>query len=129
MFGIGTAISTVLGLAKESFAYLNKKQDVGLEKYKIDGIVKTELIQADVEISKINSRRIVDQFVYLGFRICTYLVIFPTALWFACGMYDSTFRNLLPDYMTWRTLELPADMKIMAGAALTYILGVKVFGK
>lgn len=122
-------VSAILGLAKEGLSFLNKKQDVDLEKYKVDGVVKTELIQADTDMFRARTARIVAQFTYFGFRLCTYLVIFPTAVWFAVGMYDSTFRNLLPDYMTWRTLELPTDMKVTAGLVFTYLLAEKWINK
>lgn len=114
-FGIGAIVSGVTGLFKEGIAYLNKKQDVALEKYKVDGNFDEAHVRTIGMVAAARASDTVDRW---GRR----LFIYPTGIFYAFTMYDSTFRNILPDWMTWRTLELPADMKWVMMSVVGYLL-------
>lgn len=104
---IGTLISEIA-------SYFRKIEDSKLEKYRIDGNYDIAHIQALAEIAKARNTDIVD-------RWGRWLFIFPTGIYYAAVLYDSTFRNLLPDY-TWRILALPEEFKYWAGAVIGYLL-------
>lgn len=103
MFGI----SAILGLAREGLAFFNKQADVGLEKYKVDGTVNIAAMQADAEIAKARAGLATAGMAHAGERWARYLFIYPVGIWFALAMYDSAFRNILPDILTWRVLAPP----------------------
>ena len=115
MFGIPWAINALLGLAKEGMTYLNKKQDVALEKYKVDGEYDSTRIKTIGAVAIARATDVVDRW---GRR----LFIYPTGVYYALTLYDSAFRNILPAWMTWRTLELPEDFKYVMMAVVGYLL-------
>lgn len=105
---VGKVVDAVAG-------YFQRRQEVALEKYKIDGQFDMAQIQALAEVAKARATDTVDRW---GRR----LFIYPTGIYYAAVLYDSTFRNLLPSNWTWRVLELPPDFKYWAGAVVAYLL-------
>jgi hypothetical protein len=92
-------------------AYLTKKQDVDLEKYKVDGTVDVAAISAETEIVKARAALVAalkdDPVLRWGRR----LFIYPVGVWFALIVYDSAFRNILPKGWTWTVLALPQNLE------------------
>lgn len=122
MFGIGSVISAVLGFFNKGFDYLNKKQDVALEKYKVDGSYDETHIKTLGMVAAARAADVVDRW---GRR----LFIYPTGVYYALTLYDSTFREVLPAWATWRTLELPADFKWVMMSVVGYLLVQTVRGR
>lgn len=108
-------IPNILGLGKDLFAYLNKKQDVDLEKYKVDGQLDITTVQARGMVAAARAADTVDRW---GRR----LIIYPTGIWYALIVYDSVFRKLLPDAFTWRILDLPPGLQYIPYAVVGYLL-------
>lgn len=114
MFFLKLLINPISQLVSSVLEYLEKREDVKLEKYRIDGKYDIAHIQALAEVAKLRSSDIVD-------KCGRWLFIFPTGVYYAAVLYDSTFRELLPQY-TWRVLALPEEFKYWAGAVLGYLL-------
>ena len=93
-------------------AIFTKQEDVSLEKYKVDGQVNVALIQADT--ARIQAQQNLNQTLssYTLDRWMRYGMVVPVIVWFATYMYDSTFRELLPGWATWRVLT--PEPQIMA---------------
>lgn len=115
MIVIGAIISAITGLVGKGFDFLNKRADVDLEKYKVDGEFDTTRIKALEAVSVARAADTTDRW---GRR----LFIYPTGVYYAFTMYDSTFRNYLPGDWTARTLELPDDFKWIVMSVVGYLL-------
>jgi hypothetical protein len=114
-------IDTALGLVKEGLAFLNKKQDVALEKYKVDGQVNVSAMVQDTEIIKARAALAAalkdDPVVRWGRRF----FIYPIGVWFTLICYDSAFRRLLPAGWTWEVLALPQNLNYIPYAVVAFL--------
>lgn len=119
MFGWLTAIPTLLNGVLQ---WLNKKQDIDLEKYKVDGQVNVTALETDariaIAVTQLQAVLKDDPFIKWSRGI---LLLFTT-MWFAAILWDSIFRNLLPDWATWRVLALPDNIAYMPYAVVGYLL-------
>jgi hypothetical protein len=79
--------------------YLNKAQDVDLEKYKVDGVVNVEALKAANELSLALKDDI-------GVKICRDIVIFPMSVWFCLGTWDKIVEHQWP-HLVWSTGAFP----------------------
>ena len=116
MFGLDvfSKVFGVIGsLTSGVFTYINKKQDVDLEKYKVNGQVDIEQIRAFTLVAQARAADTVDRW---GRR----LLIYPACIYDALVFYDSAFRSLIPTW-TWRVLELPPDFKYINLAVVAYL--------
>lgn len=75
-------ISPVLELAKGVLGWMTKKEDVNLEKYKVDGQVSMNAVNAEVEIVKAGKDIKRDRWMQWGFVAPT--VVFYNALIIDC---------------------------------------------
>lgn len=105
-------IPSILDLGK---TWINKKADVELEKYKVNGVFDVTLIQARAAVAAARAADTVDRW---GRR----LLIYPTGIWYSLIVYDSCFRLLLPDWATWRVLALPPQLDYLPYAVVGYLL-------
>ena len=101
-------------------AHDQKRQDVALEKYKVDGTVNAELIRSDVEVikarvdlAKARSNDTVDR---MGRR----LLIYPTGIWFTAIVTDSLIHRIF-DY-PYRVEALPSNLEYIPYAVVAYLL-------
>jgi hypothetical protein len=109
-----TILKTVLGFIPAVFEYLNKKQDIDLEKYKVDGTVDVSIIQAQAQLQAVLKD---DPVLRWGRRF----FIYPVGVWWTLVVYDSCFRELLPDWMTWRVLALPPNLEYIVYAITGFL--------
>jgi hypothetical protein len=92
ILGLGSVIDGV-------FAYLNKKQDIDLEKYKVDGVIDERIISAEIAI--IQARASVMShltWVHKGFGAVA-------LLYFSAVVYDALTEQLFPS-VHWDVMEL-----------------------
>lgn len=88
-------------------AHDQKKLDVGLEKYRVDGQIDVAAMDADVKLIQAQKElRLADKGDPVV-RAAVGLFLIPSGVWYAAVMWDSTFRNLVPS-LTWRVLDPPA---------------------
>lgn len=100
-------------------AYANKKQDVALEKYKVDGTVNVQAIQADTEIIKARASLAAamkdDPVNKWGRRF----FIYPVGVWFTLIVGDSIFHKAF-NY-TYRVEALPTNLDYIPYAIVAYL--------
>ena len=101
-------------------AHDQKKQDVVLEKYKVDGTVNAELIRSDVEVikarvdlAKARSNDTVDRW---GRR----LLIYPTGVWFSAIVGYCLLHPYFPGILS--VLALPPNLEYIPYAVVAYLL-------
>lgn len=102
------AIPQFLGLASKGVdawsAHDQKKMDVSLEKYKVDGKLDETKIAA--EVNRINA--LVDdhkQDTTFGGRLMKYCFVYPLAGWWTAIIVDSIFHQMIG--WTWRVGSAP----------------------
>lgn len=119
MFSFLSLIPFVGKLFDSVTAYLNKKQDVALEKYKVDGTVNVELMQQDTAViqARVDLAKVMkdDVTTKWGHR----LFIYPTGAWYTgivvyCFLHPY-FPNVLP------ILALPGQLDYIPYAIIAYL--------
>lgn len=118
---IGPIINGITG-------YFNKKQDVDLEKYKVNGEINVEAMKQDTAIIQARAELLAQAMQHRGIRIAQYLFIYPIGVWFALVMYDSAFRNLIPGW-TWVVLAPPPKFEYYIMAVFAYLFATAWKGK
>lgn len=109
MFSFLSFIPIIGKFFDSATAYFEKKEDVALEKYKVDGTVNIEMMKTDLNLIQAQKElRLADK-DNPGVQVATTLFLVPSGVWYACYMWDSTFRGLIPDW-TWRVLTPEADV-------------------
>lgn len=99
--GIGSVVTGITD-------YLNKKQDVDLEKYKVDGKVDQSLIAAEVSIIQARAGALSNlSWIHKGFGLVT--LLYYTAI-----VYDALTEKLFPS-VHWDVMELKGLAAIWAG--------------
>ena len=83
------------------------------EKLKSNNLADIAIIQARAEVAK----EFKDDW---GSKITRDIIMFPVGLWVFLTLWDSTFRNLIPDY-TFRTLALPSNMEYIPYAVIAFL--------
>lgn len=96
-------------LADSATAYFNKKQDVALEKYKVDGTVDIEMMKTDLNLIQAQKELRLAEKDSPGVKTAMWLFLVPSGVWYAAYMWDSTFREVIPLW-TWRVLTPEAEV-------------------
>lgn len=109
MFSWLSVIPVVGKLFDSVTAFFNKKQDVILEKYKVDGQVNVKAMEADVSLIQAQKELRIATAGDPGVQIATNLFLIPSGLWYGAYMWDSTFREIIPAW-TWRVLTPEAEV-------------------
>jgi hypothetical protein len=99
-----------------------KKLDVDLEKYKVDGKVDEALVDASIKLgqAQINLNGNRDQ--YKGDRYLRYLFGYPTGLWYAAIVFDSIGQKIFN--WKWDVLALPEPASTWAGWIVFGLFGI-----
>ncbi len=96
-----------------AFDYLNKKQDVDLEKYKVDGKLNETLVAAEIAITK--SR--VDAMSNLNWIHYSFGV--ATLIYYIAILYDALTEKLFPG-VHWDVMPLKGLAGYWAGMIMTF---------
>ena len=108
------SIFPVIGqLAGAASSYFQKREDVKLEKYKVDGKVDEATI---VGLSRLSEHLIQIRF----YRVMQGFFLLPTGVYYALIVWDSCMRKLIPGW-TWRVLELPENVQYIPYAVVGYL--------
>lgn len=91
----------------------NKKEDttVSLSKIATGGDVSVIQSRAAVAIAFKDD---------IGVNIIRDLLMFPTAVWYALIVWDSTMKNLVPTW-TWDVVDLPQSVQYIPYAAVAFL--------
>lgn len=123
---IGKVFDVVNNVTNKVSSFMEKKQDVEIEKYKVKGVIDvaamqadTALIQARVDLAKAMAK---DPATKMGKLV----LIGGTGLWTFSWLWYSSFANLLPKYLVWQPLELPTSIEYLPYAVVIYLLAVQI---
>lgn len=92
-----------------------KKMDTDVQKL-------TVTRQNDTEEAKVSAQIIHDTKDDLGIKISRDIIIFPTAVWFGLGAYDTIIAHHYPQYM-FIVEKFPEQLSMMPYAVLVFLLG------
>lgn len=120
MFSWLSLVPVVGKLFDSTTAYFNKKQDVALEKYKVDGTVDIEMMKTDLSLIQAQKELRLAEKDAPGVRVSMSLILVSTAVWFTLYMWDSSFRGIIPDW-TWRVLTPEAEVWKIMMVAVGYL--------
>jgi len=111
----------IIGKAFDALsAYAQKKQDVSLEKYKVDGVVNVELIKQDTEVVKARQALLAAGQKYLGVRVMQYGFVYPLIVWFGSVLVYCIVHPYFPDLVK-PVLALPDPLNQWAGWMIMYL--------
>jgi hypothetical protein len=108
------AEGAISGIITPLFSWLNKVQDTKLETHRIETQADIAVVEARAKLAWQGLADSVNKWGRRG-------LIYPTLLYYTLIVYDSCFRNILPDY-TWRVLELPSNVQYIPHAVVAYLL-------
>lgn len=74
--GVISPITNVVG------GYLNKRQDVDLEKFKVNGVVDVEAVRAHIAALTLRRDLLIEAMKYKAIRFFQYAFMAPLAVWF-----------------------------------------------
>jgi hypothetical protein len=86
------------GVVGPLFSWLNKKEDVSLEKFKVNGVVDVEAVKGHVEALKLRRDVLLEAMKYKGVRFFQYAFMWPLAVWFNLVVLSCIMK---PIYPTW----------------------------
>lgn len=110
----------IIGKAFDALsAYALKKQDVALEKYKVDGTVNVDLINQDVEVIKARQALLTAGQQYLGIRLMQYGFVYPLIAWFIGIVIYCLFHPYFPEILP--VLAFPEPLDQWAGWMVMYL--------
>ena len=104
-------------------SYINKRQDVGLEKYKVNGQISIKNIEADISIIQARAELAKalkdDPASKWGRR----LLIYPTGIWYSLIVWRSIVQEheTLSEY-SWVIKALPPNLDYIPYAVVAFLL-------
>lgn len=110
-----SGLSILGGVASSAFGYFSKKADIGLEKYKVDGLVDQKLVEADVQIIQAQKELLLAQNQYGGYRYLHYLFGYPLALYFTACLVDAVTEKIPGWENTWDVLAMNQTLSQWSG--------------
>lgn len=98
----------------------NKRQDVSLAKYKVDGQVDTQILQSSTQVT-------LSAQDYISVRIARDMIMFPGSAW--CGLYlwDKIVAFHYP-WLVFKVAPLDGPLTILPMALLTFFFGMAAMG-
>lgn len=119
MFSFLSFIPIVGKLFDAISAYAVKIQDVSLEKYKVDGTVKVDLINQDVAIIQARQALLAAGQQYVGVRVMQYGFVYPLMIWFTSIIGYCLLHPYFPSIPP--VLALPDPLNQWAGWMVMYL--------
>jgi hypothetical protein len=119
MFSWLSVIPIVGKLFDSVSAYYVKKQDIALEKYKVDGTVNVQAIRADTEVIKAQKELQQARQQYLGTRIMQYGFVYPLMFWFTSIVFYCVFHPYFSSIKP--VLAFPDPLNTWAGWMIMYL--------
>lgn len=115
MLSVLTWIPVIGPIIEGVFGWLNKKQDVALETYKVGRTT-------DLEESKVAANIIETTKDDIGIRLARDIIVFPVAIWTAIIGWDTIWAIRAPDIM-FHVEKYPDSVAYLPYAVITFLLG------
>ena len=121
---IGSIVKGVIGIfSKDLFNYLDKRQDIELEKYKENSDVLTEAMRADVELAKVRQLQAINDNSNWMTRWIRPSFALPPIVYYAAIVLDSVW------FHTNSVREVPTDVNTVFGVIVGFYFGGRVVEK
>lgn len=123
MFPLLSLIPFVGKVLDSVTAYLNKRQDVDLEKYKVKGNVDINAVNADVAVIQARANLAAAMKDDPANKWGRRLLIYPTGVWYSAIVWRSLVQEhpILADY-SWVIKALPQNLDYIPYAVVAYLL-------
>ena len=121
---IPNALGVIGDATKGFFGWLNKKQDVDLEKYRVKGNIDIKAIEADTALTQARVDLVKVRGNDPDAKMGRVLIIGGTSMWVGSHMWYASFFNLLPSYLVWKPVELPTSIEYIPYAVIAYLFAV-----
>lgn len=108
-------LSTIGGIVGTVFGYFSKKADIGLEKYKVDGLIDTTLVAADVKLIDAQKELQISQNQYKGYRYLHYLFGYPLGFYYVACLFDAVTEKIPGWENTWDVLAMNQSLSLWSG--------------
>lgn len=109
------------GFIAPLFSWLNKKEDVRLEQFKVNGQVDVQALTAHVEALRIRREALIELMKYRGIRFFQYAFMAPLAIWFNSVLAHAVLSPYFPAIL--KPLALPGigEQALMAVIGLLFL--------
>lgn len=120
MFGvIGDIFKGITeGVIGPLFSWLNKKEDVSLEKFKVNGQVDIAALTAHTEALKVRRDALLEAMKYRGIRFFQYAFMTPLAIWFNASLAYAVLHPY------WDAIKRPLDLGNIGENVLMAVIGL-----
>ena len=109
----------IAGVLSPLSSWLNKREHVSLEKYKVDGKVDVEAVKAAVEALKARRDLHMEYSKYIGFRVVMYGFMVPLAVWWNAII---AYCILHPWFPWWeKVLALPDNLQYISAGIIAFL--------
>jgi hypothetical protein len=116
-----SALNPISKLIDVIGSYLNKRQDVDLEKYKVKGQVDIKAVEADIAIITARTQLAAAQANDPATKTARLFFMIPASWYFGYSFFHATFANLLPPSWLWKPLSLSPTLEYLAYAIIAYL--------
>jgi len=93
-------VSKILDIPEMVSAYFNRKQDIDLEKYKVDGQVDETRLKAAIQV-------LIEEQKTGGGRAMKYIFVYPLGIWWLALIVNQIIRDFLPTGLKWNVYTVP----------------------
>lgn len=113
------------GVVGPFFGWLNKKEDISLEKFKVNGVVDVEAVKGHIALLRARRDILIEAMKYRGMRMVQYGFMVPLVVWFNAVI---AYCIIHPVYDWWpKVLPLPSNLEyILAGIIAFLFLSSKI---
>lgn len=110
---------TIEGVAGPLFGWLNKKEDVSLEKFKVDGVVDVEAVKGHIALLQARRDVLLEAMKYRGIRMVQYGFMVPLMFWWVAVI---AYCILNPWYPWWpKVLALPVGAEYIGPGIIGFL--------
>lgn len=106
------------GLVGPLFSWLNKKEDVNLEKFKVNGQIDIAALTAHTEALKVRREALLEAMKYRGIRFFQYAFMAPLAIWFNASLAYAVLHPY------WDVIKRPLDLGNIGENVLMAVIGL-----
>lgn len=103
-------------------AYANKRQDVDLEKYKVNGSISVKAMETDRDIIQARATLAAARSNNAADTLGRMLLMWPMGFWVTANVYSLTLSGKLPDWIMLYPKPLDTNMTYLFCAVIGYLL-------
>lgn len=119
-FDIGSIAKGVMeGVVGPLFGWLNKKEDVKIEQFKVDGVVDVEAVRGHIALLQARRDVLLEAMKYRGMRMVQYGFMVPLVIWFNAIIFYCIAHPYFPEVQ--KVLALPANLEYILSGIIAFL--------